>query len=51
MEGHPHTQRAQARAHEAPPTDPSVWLLLAVVLVLLALALGTWLSLVLPATL
>jgi hypothetical protein len=39
----------EARAHETPGTDPAVWLLLAVVLVLLALALGTWLALVLPA--
>lgn len=48
MERDTHVRRAEARTHEAPGADLSVWLLLAVVLVLLALALGTWLSLLLP---
>jgi hypothetical protein len=39
----------QARAHDAPAADPAVVLLLAAVLVLLALALGTGLYLLLPA--
>jgi hypothetical protein len=39
------------RTHEAPGFDPAVGLLLAMVLVLLALVLGTGLFLLLPAAL
>jgi hypothetical protein len=49
MESRTRISRVEARAHETPATDPAAWLLLAVVLVVLALALGTWLALVLPA--
>ncbi len=48
MERRTHPHRAQERAQEAPGPDLAVWLLAAVVLVLLALALGTGLSLLLP---
>jgi hypothetical protein len=41
----------EARVQEAPGIDPSLALLVAVVAVLLALALGTALFLLLPATL
>ena len=41
----------QARVRETPGADPSVALLIAIVAVLLALALGTGLFLLLPATL
>jgi hypothetical protein len=51
VERRTHVRRAEARAHEAPGADPAVWLLLAVILVALALALGTGLSLLLPAAL
>jgi cytochrome b len=44
-----HVREAVAQAHEAPGLDPAVGLLLAAVLVLLALAMGTGLYLVLPA--
>jgi hypothetical protein len=49
MERRTHPQRAQARAQQAPGPDLAVWLLAAVVLVFIALALGTGLSLLLPA--
>jgi hypothetical protein len=49
MERRTHPQRAQARAQRAPGPDLAVWLLAAVVLVFIALALGTGLSLLLPA--
>ncbi len=48
MERRTDARRSEARAHEAPGVDPAVWLLLAVILVALALALGTALSLLLP---
>jgi hypothetical protein len=43
--------RAEARVHEAQATDAAVWLLVAAVFVLLALALGSGLALLLPSAL
>ena len=51
MERQTHRRGAavQARAHDKPGVDPAVALLVAVISVLLALALGTALFLMLPA--
>jgi hypothetical protein len=51
VERRTHTRQAVARAHETPGFDPALGLLLAMVLVLLALVLGTGLFLLLPAAL
>ncbi len=52
VERQAHTRRpAEARAHERSGPDPAVALLVAVVAVLLALALGTALFVLLPAAL
>ena len=50
-ETHRRGAAGQARAQERPGTDPAVALLVAVVSVLLALALGTALFMLLPAAL
>ena len=53
MDTQTHVRRGalEARVREAPDIDPSVALLIAIVAVLLALAVGTGLFLLLPATL
>ncbi len=51
MEQRTHTRQTTVKAYETPGFDPALGLLLAVILVLLALALGTGLFLVLPAAL
>jgi hypothetical protein len=48
MERRQRFPHAEVRVHEAPRTDAAVWLLLAAVFVLLALAVGTGLALLLP---
>jgi uncharacterized protein HemX len=49
MERQTHARHAAVEARETPGLDPALGLLLAVVLVLLALALGAGLFMVLPA--
>jgi hypothetical protein len=51
VERHTHARQAAVKAHETPELDPALGLLLAMVLVLLALVLGTGLFLLLPAAL
>ena len=53
MDAHTRTRRGtlDARVRDTPSIDPSVALLIAIVAVLLALAVGTGLFLLLPATL
>jgi hypothetical protein len=51
MERRAHAHHVMAKAHETPEFDTALGLLLAMVLVLLALVLGTGLFLLLPAAL
>ena len=51
MERRTHARHVTVKAHETPGFDPALGLLLAMVLVLLALVLGTGLFLLLPAAL